>query len=186
MQPSKLALTRGRACPGDRVSERRVDPEDLRVSSALSGTRERTMKMNCTCAAEMLGTGSRDPLGLHHIPDSVPTAPAPLPGSYRAPAAWLESCVEPPAASVASEANLRSRVHTTRERGKEVKCLKKVKPCIIIDDQYYPQLFSQTYMTPSTKTKHRKSCLGTTEKIKYTSQGGMRANEPTNPFLSQR
>lgn len=67
-------------------SLRSVDPEDLRVSSTLSGTRERTMKMNCTCAAEMLGTGSRDPLGLHHIPDSVPTVPVPLPGSDRAPA----------------------------------------------------------------------------------------------------
>lgn len=155
MQPSKLALTRGRACPGDRVSERRVDPEDLRVSSALSGTRERTMKKNCTCAEEMLGTGSRDPLGLHHIPDSVPTAPAPLPGSNRAPA-QLESCAEPPAATSEAKPLEESCPHhaRTRQGGEafiESKAMRDYRRSILPSSFLF-----QTYRIPSHKTEHRK------------------------------
>lgn len=81
MQPSKLALTRRRACPGDRVSERRVDPEDLRVSSTLSGTRERTMKKNCTCAGEMLGTVPATPLASITFQTPFPQLPRPSQGA---------------------------------------------------------------------------------------------------------
>lgn len=119
MQPSKLALTSGCVCPGDLVFARGVDTEDLRVSSALSGTPERTMKENCTCAAELLGTSSRDPLGLHHIPDSVPKAPAPLLPSWRAVPSHLQ-----PLSSPKKQSHLeKSLAHTTRHHSKEEKCL---------------------------------------------------------------
>lgn len=121
MQPSKLALTRGRACPGDRVSERRVDPEDLWVSSALSGTPERTMKKNCTCAEEMLGTVPATLLASITFQTSFPRRPHPSQGTTELLPSWraARSHLQP----LQKQSHLKNCVHTTREQGKEVKRL---------------------------------------------------------------